>query len=281
MSYKIAIIGLGLMGGSLAYALRGFKDAKVVGTNLHPEVCQQALQKGAVDEAYTDASLAVQDADLVIFCVYAHLIPDLLEKCQGSFKPGAVITDICGVKSHLYQRLLPMLPPETDYVGIHPMAGKERDGFENADPAIFKGSGFIICPLPDTRQQSIELMRQLAEYIGASRVAVTDMQKHDQIIAYTSDLMHIAAACLCIDFHPEMDLTFTAGAFRDSTRVADINARAWTELLLDNRENTLVWLDRYIESIHQLRACLADNDADGLAALLRLAGNNKREMLAR
>jgi len=281
LGFKISIVGLGLMGGSLAFALRGFKGAEIIGADISPEVCTQAKQSGAVDEAYTDAARAIEDADLVIFCVYAHNIPALLEKSRDFLRPGAVLTDICGVKSGLYRKIEGMLPENVDYVGIHPMAGKERDGFENADPAIFKNSGMIICPLPSTKAQSIELMRELAAYIGAAHVCVTEPGKQDEIIAYTSNLMHISAAGLCMDYHPEMTSAFTAGAFRDSTRVSDINAEAWTELLMDNRKNTIDRLDIYIKSLEQVRQCLSEGDTEQLQKLLELAGTNKREMLKR
>ncbi|MCL2339616.1 MAG: prephenate dehydrogenase [Actinomycetia bacterium] len=281
MTYRIGIVGLGLMGGSLAFALRGFKDAQIVGTNRHPEVCQRALTSGAVDEASTDPALAIQGSDLVIFCIYGQQIPSIIAKHRDLFKPGAVLSDINGVKSGLYQQLAGQLPEQVDYVGLHPMAGKERDGFDQADAAIFKNSGLIIVPWPSTRPESIELASELAHYIGVTRLSITPPAEHDAIIAYTSDLMHISAASLCLDFHPGMNSAFTAGAFRDCTRIADINAAAWTELLLANRPNTLDRLERYIASLEQVRACLTNADAAGWRALLQQAGDNKREMLKR
>jgi prephenate dehydrogenase len=161
------------------------------------------------------------------------------------------------------------------------MAGKERDGFDNADPAIFKNSGFIICPLPTSKPEGIALMREVAEHIGAARPIVSNPEEHDALIAYTSDLMHIASAGLCIDYPPDMTSVFTAGAFRDCTRVADINAGAWTELLLENRGQTLTRLDSYMTSLQKIREAMAANDKEGLYALLRRAGDNKRGMLRR
>jgi prephenate dehydrogenase len=281
MGYRISVIGLGLMGASLAGALKGFRDASIVGADVQDDVCRKAMSGGVVDEAFTDAGMAIKDADLVVFCVYAGQIPPLAAANFSAFKPGAVVTDICGVKSGLYARLDGLLPENIDYVGIHPMAGKERDGFDNADPAIYKNTGFIICPLPSSRQENVGLMRELAEYIGAARLAVVPPAEHDAIIAYTSDLMHIASAGLCIDYHPDITPAFTAGAFRDCTRVADINAGAWTELLLDNREHTLRRLDGYIDSLRRIRDALKDGDEAGLFSLLERAGTNKREMLTR
>ncbi|MDR2670610.1 MAG: prephenate dehydrogenase/arogenate dehydrogenase family protein, partial [Oscillospiraceae bacterium] len=138
-----------------------------------------------------------------------------------------------------------------------------------------------ICPLPATKPESVDLMRAMARHIGIAHLAVAPPDRHDAVVAYTSDLMHIAAAGLCMDYHPEITSAFTAGAYRDSTRVADINADAWTELLLGNRAHTQVWLDRYIENLRRVSAALADGDADALHALLARAGQNKREMLQR
>ncbi|MCL1880200.1 MAG: prephenate dehydrogenase [Actinomycetia bacterium] len=281
MGLRIGIIGLGLMGGSLAYALRGFRDATIVGTNRHAEVCQAALASGAVDEATTDTAAAIRGSDLVIFCIYARQIPEILKQHQHDFKLGAVVADIYGAKCDLNSRILSVLPPDVDYIGIHPMAGKERDGFANADAAIFKDSGFVICPLPSTSPESVELMRELAAFVGATRVAVATPEKHDEIIAYTSDLTHIAAAALCLDYHPDMSSAYTAGAFRDCTRIADINAPVWAELLLDNSSNTVDYLDRYLCQLQKVRRCLVEGDEAGLCQLLEQAGENKREMLKR
>ncbi|MDR3075761.1 MAG: prephenate dehydrogenase [Synergistaceae bacterium] len=281
MSYRICVIGLGLMGASLAGALRGFRGASIAGADVLEDVRQKSESSGIVDKAFADAGEAINGADLVIFCVYAHCIPEIIAKNLTAFRPGVVISDICGVKSGLYAKLGGLLPARADYIGIHPMAGKERDGFDNADPAIYKNSGFIICPLPATKRESVELMKEVAGYIGATRLAVAPPHEHDAIIAYTSDLMHIAAAGLCAEYHPGITSAFTAGAFRDCTRVADINAGAWAELLTDNRAHTLACLDRYIDSLREMRGALAAGDEKKLRAILERAGENKREMLTR
>ena len=269
------------MGGSLAFALRGFRDAHIAGADVWAGACRKALQSGAVDEAHMDAGSAIERADLVILCVYARDIPRLLKKYRDAFKPGAVVADICGVKSGLYDQIEDILPQQADYIGIHPMAGKEHGGFDNADPAIFKDSGFVICPLPATQPRSVEIMREMAEYIGATRICVSTPAEHDGIIAYTSGLMHIAAAGLCMDFHEDIDSAFMGGAFRDCTRVAGADAAAWAGLLMDNRLNTLGRLDRYIAGLQEIRRCLDEGDDEELHNLLKIARDNKRGVLTR
>ncbi|MDR2752728.1 MAG: prephenate dehydrogenase [Oscillospiraceae bacterium] len=279
--FTIGIVGLGLMGASLAYALRGFRSARLLGTDADNLVCRRAEAAGAVHRATDDTREVVAAADLLVFCVYAHHIPAILAEHARHLKPGAVVSDICGVKTPLYAAIAPLLPEGVDYVGVHPMAGKERDGFENAEAGLYRGSGFLITPTARSSPQSVELMKALARHIGASRLQVTSPEAHDALIAYTSDLMHIAAAGLCVHPHPAIHPAFTAGAFRDCTRVADINADAWTELLMDNRAHTTASLEQYIADLTTIRDALAAQDKPALRALLQTAGENKREMLQR
>jgi prephenate dehydrogenase len=281
MSYRIGIVGLGLMGASLAGALRGFRGARIAGADISEEVCAKAECAGFVDEAFTDAGAAIRGADLTIFCVYASHIPQLISENAAHFKAGSVISDICGVKSGLYAKLPALLPDGTDYVGIHPMTGKERDGIDNADPEMYRNSGMILCPLPGTRPESAALMKEAAEYIGVTRLASSPPGEHDSVIAYTSDLMHIASTGLCMDFHAGTTPAFTAGAFRDCTRVAAIDPKAWTELLMDNRRHILVWLDTYIRNLQTIRGALDGGDEKLLYSALDKGRRNKREMAAR
>lgn len=276
--YTVGIVGLGLMGASMALALRGFRDARLLGADKDGLVCRRAVAAGIVHEATDDVGYIVEQSDLILFCVYARHIPGLVQAHAKRLKPGCVVSDICGVKGPLYEALLPLLPEGAAYVGVHPMAGKERDGYENAEPGLYRGCGFLITPTARSTDESVALMRELAGYIGAARISVVSPAEHDEVIAYTSDLMHIAAAGLCVRPHPGFGPAFTAGAFRDCTRVADINAEAWTELLMDNRGNTAAALDRYIADLRDIRAALDAGDRQALGAILRRAGENKREM---
>ena len=281
MQFKICVVGMGLMGASLAQALRGFKDAHITGVDNNPAALRVALENNMVHQVSGTITEAAVDADLLIFCVYARHIPALLGQCLPLLKPGCIITDICGVKAPLYDQILPQLPNNIHHVGIHPMAGRERDGIENADPTLYQNTNMLICPTTASTQNAIRLMEDLAQHLGCARVRTISYKEHDAIIAYTSDLMHVASAGLCLHYPPQMDLTFTAGAYRDCTRVADINAEAWTELLLENSANTLSALDCYISDLQDMRRALQNKDDNTLAQLLTQAGNNKREMLKR
>lgn len=281
MEFKICVVGLGLMGASLAQGLRGFKGARVVGVEQQPAARQKALEAGMVSAVFPDIAEGAAGADLIIFCVYARHLPPLLRAALPALKPGCLLADICGVKGPLYREILPLVPEGMRYVGIHPMAGRERDGIENADPALYQNTSLLICPTPKSAPEDIRLMEALARHLGCARTRTVQPEAHDALIAYTSDLMHVSAAGLCLRYPPKLDLAFTAGAFRDCTRVADINAEAWAGLLMENRQNTLGALEGYIADLQRLAGALRAGDDETLRRLLLQAGNNKREMLKR
>lgn len=276
--FKITIIGLGLIGGSMAYALKGFKNAHIVGCDKDGGIRAQALYNKAVDEVYEDAGEAIDDADLVIVCTYPDSIVKIIEKNKRHFKKGSVITDVCGVKTKISEEICRILPEDTDYVGCHPMAGKETDGFINASAELFWMTGFIIVPPKGAKPKSIELLNGVAKYIGATRITYASPEEHDSIIAYTSDLMHISAAALCLDYNKKMNRAYTAGAFRDCTRIAHLAPELWTELFIANSKYTIKEIDRFINSLNRLRDAIADNNRAGLTEMLEQVRENKEVM---
>lgn len=278
---EILIVGLGLIGGSFAYALSGFHGAVVSGTDVDPQTVDKALRTGAIQKSYTTAAEGIPLADLVIFCTYPHHVLQIVHDNRQHFRKGAVVTDVCGSKELLYRDLLPWLSEDITYIGIHPMAGKEVSGFDNAEKGLFQNTGFLVIPLPETSDGAVEYMKELGAYIGATRFAVASPAQHDDIIAYTSDLMHVAATCLCIHYHPDMNSAYTAGAFRDCTRVSNINPRLWTELFLENGKAMLPHIDRYLQALTQMRNAIEQRDSDTLFRLLDAANTNKHEMLKR
>lgn len=279
--FKIAVIGLGIIGGSAAYALRGFRGGRVVGCDRNPDTREAALKNGAVTEVFESAGDAIENSDLIVLATYPDGIVKTVAENRHRFKEGAIVTDVCGVKTGIAEEMAKVIPDGVDYVGGHPMAGKETDGFESAAPDMFEGCGFIITPTDGTREESIALVREMAEYIGAERIAVCDPKLHDSTIAYTSDLMHIAASALCLDFHENMSLAYTAGAFRDCTRVAYITPKLWTELFLANADNTIYEIDRFMNSLAKFREAIADRDEERLCSLLAKVRENKIEMQSR
>lgn len=276
--HKIAVIGLGIIGGSMAKSLRGFCGAEIVGCDLNPQTRRMAEECGAVSRAYESAGDAINGADLVILCVYPDAIVPIIRENKERFKNGAVITDVCGVKSEIADGIAASLPSGVHYVGGHPMAGREVEGFENSEAELFWNTGYIVCPIESSPQESIDLIFEMARYIGAKYITVDSPKRHDEVIAYTSDLMHVAAAALCLDFNKGMNRAYTAGSFRDCTRIANINPDLWSELFLRNRDNILTEIDRFSDSVRRLREAIEAEDAEEIHHLLSNVRENKLYM---
>lgn len=279
--FKIAIIGLGIIGGSMAYALNGFKNAHICGCDIDPETRQKAVKRGAVHESTETPSVAIENADLVILCTYPETIVRIIEENKDRFKKGAVITDVCGVKTKLTKQIEEILPKGCEYVGGHPMAGKETHGFDSAAPELFGMCGYIITPSKFSTEHGIGLIEEMAKYIGATRLCKATPEEHDSVIAYTSDLMHISAAALCLDYNQNMNRAYTAGAFRDCTRIANINPELWSELFLENRDFLLVELDRYMQSLVKFKNGIENRDQGELQKILAEVRKNKLDMQER
>ena len=276
--FRIAIIGLGLIGGSLAYALKGFKKCVIAGCDIDSETRRLALKNKAVNFVYEKAGDAIENSDVVFFCTYPDSIHKIIEINAHRFKTGAGISAVCGVKSSVSESICSVLPEGVDYVGGHPMAGKEMDGFVNASSELFWMSGYIITPVKTSKKESVELIREIAKYIGSTRITIASPEEHDSVIAYTSDLMHIAASALCLSYPEKMNRAYTAGSFRDCTRVARINPKLWSELFLANRKNVLNEIDRLIENLSEIRYCIDNSQSDELYELLDKVCKNKITM---
>lgn len=276
--FTVAIIGLGLIGGSLAYALRGFRHCQIVGFDIQPAVTLQAQMYGAIDIAAGSAEQAAEQADLCLFCADPTAILHGIANCRVFYRKGAVVSEICGVKEEMARTIPTLLPKGVSYIGMHPMAGKEIGGFVNAERGLFQGAGVILVPPEVYDPAALALMHELAEYIGAGQVLVNTPSEHDDIIAYSSDLPHVTATALVSRYPKALTLAHTAGAFRDSTRVANIDADLWTDLLSRNREHLLYHLEGYIDTLYAVRDALAQDDKEALFRFLNSAQRNKRRI---
>lgn len=237
----VAVIGLGLMGGSFAMRLKEL-GAAVIGINRTLSMAEAALRQGIVD------SIDISDlkhADIVIFCTPAKATLAFVKDHLPDFRSNAIMTDIAGVKGNLADDIRQILPLGMDFISSHPMCGHEGEGLSRADPDIFRGANYILLPDKTNRPESVELLRNMALALGCRHVPSITPEEHDRHIAYTSDLTHVLAAALINSPSLKEDTKyFTGGSFRDETRVADINSPLWTDLFLANRENLLLEIDR-------------------------------------
>jgi prephenate dehydrogenase len=275
---KISIIGLGLIGGSLAKALRGFASS-ICGFDINKDVLREALELNVIDRAGENLRDAVSGADLIIFSSNPETVVCNMANSFEYIKSGAVVTEICGIKKEIIEFVEKNMPQNINYAGLHPMAGKEVGGLANSDADLFKDAGFIIIPSKNSQKETLRLLEELSLYVGASRVIVNDAKTHDKIIAYSSDLPHVVATAMCRDFPPEITMAHTAGAFRGTTRVAKIDAALWRELLLKNAENIIPFLEIYIKNLSEMNVALKKGDGDFIYDFLKTACENKIKIL--
>lgn len=276
---KIAIIGLGLIGGSIARRLRGFRDCTVAAYNRSPEPLALAKKDGVIDEGYQNAGDAMDGADLIILCLYPQLNVDMVRENVGRLKPGAVITDVSGVKQFMIDNLKEILPDTVDFVGAHPMAGREVGGYQSSTDTLFNKASFLITPTPENKPESIALVRELAEYIGCKYVVTTTAPEHDAIIAYTSQLMHVVAVALCDNPMIERSTFFSAGSLRDCTRVAKINEVMWSELFVENKTELVKRIREMEASLEKMAVATENGDRAELESIMRHACAQKLKWL--
>lgn len=275
----ISIIGLGLIGGSIARRLRGFRDAELYGVDSDRETIALAKADGIIDKGFTDGAEAAASADLIILCLYPEANVEFIRTHSARFKRGAVLTDVSGVKSFVLNGIDGILPPEVEFIGGHPMAGREVGGYKSSTDTLFDGASYLITPTRASSAGAVGLVREMAEYIGCRSVITTTPAEHDAMIAYTSQLMHVVAVALCDNPLIERAASFSAGSLRDCTRVALINADMWSELFLENAVELCARIDELEQSLGKIRAAVAARDRTGLKQILQDAAAQKQKWL--
>ena len=276
---KIAIIGLGLIGGSIARRLRGFHNCTITAYNRTAETIMLAKHDGVIDEVSTDPGEVMENADLIILCLYPQLNIDIIKNNLSHIKSGAVITDVSGVKGFMVDEMSKILPDDIDFVGAHPMAGREISGYQSSTDTLFNKASFLITPTKNNKPESVALVRELAEYIGCKHVVTTTPEEHDAIIAYTSQLMHVVAVALCDNPMIERSTFFSAGSLRDCTRVAVINEKMWSELFIENKEHLVNRIHEMQDSLGKIADAVEKGDRDKLEEIMKHATSQKMKWL--
>ena len=277
MNRTIAIIGLGLIGGSMAMALRGFEDFEIVGVDTDPATLDFAAAHGVADRLTSDGPAAIAEADVVYLCLHPRGIVDFLSAHRLDFRPSSLVTDVCGIKTAVVDAAA-VLPDEVDFIGGHPMAGKETSRIFHADGKLFRGAHYILTPRPGHRPEHLDLLRRVAGYIGCRDVVETTTQKHDAIIAYTSQVMHIMAVAVCDDPDLFECRGFEGGSFRDCTRVAALDVPLWTQLFSMNAPALTKVIRNLEDNLRAYRQVLESGDTDALTRKLAWSADRKRHM---
>lgn len=276
---KITVVGLGLIGGSVLRRLRGFKNSTLCGFDINAETLRLAGADGVLDVATDDPKEALKDADFVILCLYPQLNVDFVRENREYIKQGAVITDVSGIKGYVISEIRKYLPQGCDFVGGHPMAGREVGGYQSSTDTLFDNASYLITPTKENLPENIQLVRDMATYIGCRHIVTTTPEEHDEIIAYTSQLMHVVAVALCDNPMLERSTYFSAGSLRDCTRVAIINAKMWSELFVENKDALCDRIDEMIDSLAKIKNAVRNSDRDELEKIMRHATEQKLKWL--
>lgn len=271
VSKKILIVGLGLLGGSYARALKRF-GFHISAITKEQSSIDYALKENIIDEGSTELNEnIIKEADLVIFALYPHVFVEWIEQNQGLLKSGALITDVTGVKGSIVYKIQGILRSDVEFIAAHPMAGREVSGVENSTEKMFVGANYIVTPTNKNTPEAIETCIELGKLLGFSNVATLSPEEHDEMIGFLSQLTHCIAVTLMTCNDKENMEKFTGDSFRDLTRIARINDLMWSELFVANKDSLLEQMNLFINKFNQLKTLLENEDIDGMRKLMQLS----------
>lgn len=272
---KILVAGLGLIGASIAKSLKKNTSHHILGWNRTQTVTLKALEDGAIDETGTLDELIPQ-ADITIINFYTDaIIPFVLEN-RDKFKKGSIVTDSCGIKTMIC-RTLEKEKFDFFYIGAHPMAGREVSGYDASLPTLFDNASFICTPT-NAPKSKIDTLLELAREMGFKRTVVTTPEHHDEMIAFTSQIAHVLACSYVLSPLAPQHAGFSAGSYRDVSRVARINGEMWSELFIANKEPLINEIDDLVNNLEKFRAAIQDEDREILIDLMAQANRIKEEI---
>jgi prephenate dehydrogenase len=275
------IVGLGIMGGSIAKAIRqnilsyGSKG-QILACNRSTACLSQATSEGIVDGIYTSDEVQemLPNCDVLFICLYPHATLDFIRDNKDFFKSGSIITDISGVKG-IFEKAMPeILRPDVDFIIGHPMAGGEKEGYAHSSAQFFVNHNYILCPQEYNKPENISIMQNLITLMGFTRITETTCDIHDYKIGFTSQLCHVIASALVESAQDEGITAFGGGSFEDLTRIALINANLWTELFISNKEKLIGHIDNFINEMQKMKTLINSEDSAGLQEYL----NDVRQM---
>ena len=268
---RILVVGLGLIGGSYAEGLKkaGFEVGAVTRSQ---KTVDYALGKGIIDSGTVEVTREyVSRFDIVVFALYPHVFLSWIERYQDHIKPGALLTDVTGVKGSVVYKVQEMLRPDLEFVGAHPMAGREVYGVENADSRIFEGANYIVTPTEANTEEAVQTCEELGRALGFNCISRLSPEQHDEMIGFLSQLTHCIAVALMNSKESKHLVDFTGDSFRDLTRIARINEDMWSELFMLNRDELLSQMDLFAGKFNELREALAAGDTEKMKEMMRIS----------
>ena len=276
---RIVIVGLGVIGGGYAMALKEAGYTEVYGIDKNAETLRKAKSLGIIKEGYEEEKEIIPNADLIVLAVYPNLVKDFIINNKEYFKDGAIITDVTGIKQLFINEITKVLPENIDFVFAHPMAGREKKGIDYATNQVFKGANFLITVTDRNKDENLDLIENLAYKMGFKHVKRICPKYHDEMIAFTSQLPHaLAVALINSDIEGRNTGEFIGDSYRDLTRIANINESLWSQLFLGNKENLLQAIYNFEEELDKIKSCLENEDKEALQELF-IKSSLRREKL--
>ncbi len=274
---NIGIVGLGLIGGSLARALAETKKHRILGSDINKSSVLAAKVFEAINEELTCENIG--ECDIIFIAVYPQATVDFVIENASAIKKGAIVADCGGIKRKI------CAPCEEaarlngfEFIGAHPMAGTQFSGFDHTRSNLFKGATMILTPHTDTDIKILGTLREVLADAGFGKVNVTTPEEHDRVIAFTSQLPHIISNAYVKSPTSASHKGFSAGSYRDLTRVSKLNEKMWTELFLENKDNLTFEIDFLIGKLTEYSEALKNNDKEKLAALLKEGTDTKNQV---
>ena len=274
------IIGLGLMGGTIAKSLRKNvlsenksenQCAKIIALDKNKESLENAFSEKIIDSYFLpeETKKMLLQCDVVFICLYPHATLDFLLQNKENFKSGSITTDISGVKGIFEKKLPSLLRSDVDFIIGHPMAGGEKEGYSSSNSSFFNGRNYILIPENFNKKENLDFFKKLIYKMGFSKITETTAGDHDYKIGFTSQLCHVIASALVESAPDEKITAFGGGSFEDLTRIAMINAPLWTELFISNKEKLTVHIENFIARMNEFKNLIQKEDKTALENLLK------------
>lgn len=273
---NILICGLGLIGASLAKTLKKNTNHTVLGWNRTESVTEKALRDGVIDRT-GDIDSLMAEADITFVNFYPEAIVPFILEHKNSFKKDSIVTDSCGIKTKIC-RAMEKEKLDFYFIGAHPMAGREVGGYDNSLDTLYDNASFIVTPVDGTPRNKIDALVGLAQGMGFARTVVTTPEHHDEMIAFTSQIAHVLACSYVLSPLAPSHAGYSAGSYRDVSRVARINADMWADLFIDNKEALVKEIDDLVSNLMQFKYNIVNEDAPALKDLMNRANKIKEEI---
>lgn len=274
---NVGVVGLGLIGGSLTKALKENTKHTVYGFDIDESINAYALMDGTIDNELNDSNL--NECDYLLLSVYPKATVSFLKEKAHLIKKGAIVIDCGGIKRSICQSLY-KVAEDNDFIfiGGHPMAGLHHSGYKYSKADLYSGASMILTPESTDNIELLEEVSAFVKSLGFASVTVTSPENHDKIIAFTSQLAHIVSNAYVKSPQAQVHKGFSAGSYKDLTRVAKLNENMWTELFMENKDNLLFEIKHIINALSQYEQALQSSDAEKLKALLKDGSDRKKNI---